>query len=89
MVPEEETAMTKEELKKIREFAEKNFSADENMQLAVDVTTPEGEPVALTNPWIDRSGRFPLTDAQAVHEWGLHNVVTFMKCVEESCAVRL
>lgn len=52
-------------LEKVKEFAEKNFSRPESEQLSV-----ETELFNVTNPWIDSSGRFPLTDEQAVKEWG-------------------
>ena len=64
--------MTKEDLKMIKSFAEENFCKSEKEQLYVD-----DEEFAVTNPWIDRSGRFELDDVGAVKEWGLDVVVSF------------
>lgn len=64
--------MTKAELKQIKEFAERNWCLDESEQLTVD--DPE---FAVSNPWIDHSGRFALTDEGAVKEWGLEVVLDF------------
>ncbi len=76
--------MTKTRLEEIKQFAETNFSADENVQWSVPLVTPGGEEVAVTNIWIDRSARFPLTDTQAVEEWGLGNVVEFVNEAEKT-----
>ena len=39
--------------------------------------------MAVTNIWMDRSGRFSLSDEQAVREWGLQNVVLFINTVDK------
>lgn len=65
-------------LEKVKEFAEKNFSLPESEQIFV-----ETELFNLTNPWIDSSGRFPLTDEQAVKEWGLEAVIKFYEEAKE------
>lgn len=69
----EETGMTKEMLEKIKNFAKKNF-CDEN----TDVYGNDDE-FAVTNPWMDHSGRFELTDEEAVKEWGLDVVIDFIE----------
>ena len=63
---------TDEILEEIKEFAEDNLGKDDKEQFYVD--DPE---FALADPWYDCSGRFPLTDEQAIHEWGLPNVINF------------
>ena len=63
--------MTKATLQKIKEFAEENFCA-ENTDVYGD-----DEEFAVTNPWMDHSGRFELDDVQAVKEWGLDVVMDF------------
>lgn len=64
--------MMKEKLKAIKEFAEENFCREDGRQFYVD-----DEEFALVNPWIDHSGRFELTDEEAVREWGLDEVLEF------------
>ncbi len=59
-------------LKKIKRFAEENFCKDEEYQIYADDVE-----YAVTNPWMDHTGRFELTDEQAVKEWGLEVVVEF------------
>ena len=66
-------------LKRVKEFAEKNFSLPEEKQIYV-----ETELYNLTNPWIDQSGRFPLSDVQAVREWGLEAVINFYEAAKEA-----
>ena len=61
-----------------KEFGELNFSMPNYSQLTVDC---ERYDVAVSNPWIDQSGRFPLTDEEAVREWGLDVVVDFCEKV--------
>lgn len=63
--------MTKEKLNIIKQFAEENF-CDENTTIYGD-----DEEFAVTNPWMDHSGRFPLDDEEAVKEWGLAVVIDF------------
>ena len=62
--------MTKEMLQKIKDFAEENFCA-------VDAIYADDEEFAVTNPWMDHTGRFPLDDVGAVKEWGLEVVLDF------------
>jgi len=64
--------MNKELLNTIKAFADENFCADNPAVFADD-----GE-FAVTNPWIDHSGRFSLDDEEAVREWGLDVVVDFI-----------
>ena len=71
--------VTKEMLKQIKEFAEENWNNEnENEQVYVDALDR-----ALTNPWIDYSGRFPLDDVGAVKEWGLEAVISFCEKAKE------
>lgn len=56
----------------VKEFAEYNFNLPDEEQVTV-----ETEFVNLSNPWMDQSGRFELTDYEAVKEWGLPAVVAF------------
>ena len=63
---------TEELLGKIKEFAEENFCKDESEQFYVD--DPE---FAVSNPWCDHSGRFPLNDEEAVKEWGLPVILNY------------
>lgn len=70
--------MTREELKKVKDFAEINWCREESEQLYVD--DPE---FAVSNPWMDHSGRFELTDEGAVKEWGLDVVVSFIEKAKE------
>lgn len=64
--------MMKEKLEKIKEFAYENWNKEEKDQFFVD-----DEEFALVNPWMDHSGRFDLTDEEAVAEWGLDEVLEF------------
>lgn len=59
-------------LEDIKKFAEENF-CNENTKIFGD-----DEEFAVTNPWIDHSGRFELTDEEAIAEWGLPVVMDFI-----------
>lgn len=48
-------------LEKIKRFAEENFAKDERDQIYADDVE-----YAVTNPWMDHTGRFELTDEEAV-----------------------
>lgn len=63
------------DIQKVKEFAEDNICKDENDPTRIYVD--DGE-FAVTNPWYDCSGRFPLNDVGAVEEWGLPLVVSFV-----------
>lgn len=65
--------MTATMLQKIKEFAEKNF-CDEKTTVYGD----DGE-FAVTDPWMDHTGRFELDDEGAVAEWGLDVVLDFIE----------
>ncbi len=71
--------MTKEELEKIKKFAEENFCREETDPGYVYGEDEEFEEFAVTNPWMDHSGRFELDDAGAVKEWGLVTVLDFIE----------
>lgn len=64
--------MKRVNLNAIKNFAEENFNKDEHEQFFVE--DPE---FAVTNPWMDHTGRFELTDEEAVKEWGLELIVDF------------
>ncbi len=66
--------MTNELLNKIKEFAYINMDA-ENAKTTTVYFDHNG--MAITNPWIDESARFPLSDIQAVETYGLANVMDF------------
>ena len=69
--------MTKEMFQKIKTFAEENFCAD-------NAIYADDEEFAVTNPWMDHSGRFELDDVGAVKEWGLDVVMDFCeKAIKE------
>ena len=71
--------IAEKDLEKIKKFAEENWDLPEAEQLTVE--DPEFD---VSNPWIDRSGRFPLDDAGAVREWGLPLVIEFcLKALEK------
>lgn len=69
--------MNKELLSKIKEFAEENFCADNPTVIADD------KEFAVTNPWMDHTGRYYLSDADAVIEWGLDTLIDFCKKAEK------
>ncbi len=65
--------MAPEMIRQIKEYAKINYRLeDENEQI-----TAEHPYMAVTNPWIDSSGRFDLDNAGAVKEWGLSTVIDF------------
>jgi len=65
--------MTKELLHRIKEFAPINsLLTDEEIKI-----TAEHPYMAVTNPWMDKSGRFELKNSEAVKTWGLSTVVDF------------
>lgn len=66
--------MTKELLDKIKIFAEENWMKDPDEPDVIKADHPE---IAVTDPWLDESGRFPLTDEEAVKEWGLVAIIDF------------
>ena len=70
--------MTKEMLKQIKKFAEENWCKDEK-----DAIYADHEEFAVTNPWMDHSGRFSLDDVAAVKEWGLDVVLDFCEKAKE------
>lgn len=63
--------LTPETLEQIKKFAAENFGREDAEIYADD------EEFAVTNPWMDHSGRFPLSDEEAVKEWGLATVLQF------------
>lgn len=69
--------MTNELLKEIKKFAEENFNKGCNDEEDVISVVNEETCTAVTSPWYDSSARFPLTDKEAVEEWGLTTVIQF------------
>lgn len=65
-------------LKAIKEFAYLNYDTNRNPLVSFEYNG-----MSITNPWIDESARFPLTDAQAVETYGLTNVIDFCQRVCE------
>lgn len=66
-------------LSEIKELAYKMWSEKpENPEVYV-----EAKGMALCNPWIDTSARFPLNDADAIKEWGMREVFTFCNKAKE------
>lgn len=71
--------MTKQELDKIKNFAEEQFYKAE-VEIPYDdlISSCNNEHfTSCINPWYDSTGRFPLNDKEAVEEWGLDVVVDF------------
>ena len=64
------------DLTEIKTFAERNFALPENRRFTIEVNGN-----ALANPWMDKSGRFELSDQRAVEEWGLEAVLKFCDAV--------
>ena len=75
-----EEKMTQELLDEIKRFAEINFCKDEDDP---DRIFGDDEEFAVTNPWMDCSGRFELDDVGAVTEWGLVTVLDFIEKAKE------
>ena len=71
--------MNKDLLALIKEFAAQNWVKDET-EHPVSVTNGECD---VTNPWYDRSGRFPLSDEKAEREWGKELIIAFCNCAME------
>ena len=64
--------------KLLKQFATMQFHCDEVD--GVCVTTEWGD--SLCDPWMDQSGRFPLTDEEAIREWGLGMVQAWCEKAE-------
>ena len=73
---------TKERLQKIREFAEKQFEVADGDSFGLVTVYDQEHDIDICNPWIDSSFRFPLTDDEAVKEYGLDVVMEFCKKAE-------
>ena len=65
--------MTQNLLNEIKDFAEENFGKE----TSDGAIYADDDEFAVTNPWYDSSGRFTLTDEEAVKEWGLATVIQF------------
>ena len=66
--------MTSETLKEIKRFAHNNYDLDESDPNRI---IADNDDIAVANPWLDCSGRFYLTDVEAVKEWGLVTIIDF------------
>jgi len=69
--------ITTKEIAKVKAIAEKNFIdsseiGDEGM------VSFEFNGMCIINPWMDESGRFDLTDEEAIKTYGLENVLNFI-----------
>lgn len=69
--------ITNEMIAKAKEIAERNFIesseiGDEGMAQFVF------NGISIIDPWMDETGRFSLTDAEAVKLYGLENVINFI-----------
>ena len=69
------------------EYTEKDFEivkafAYENLEMQAegveDLVGFEFNGIYIVNPWVDETGRFDLTDEEAVETYGLDNVVKFV-----------
>ncbi len=73
----------KYDLQRIKDLSFENFGlygdTDNKNCFSMDVVTPIGEEVNISTVWMDRTGRFVISDEKAVSEWGLENVVTFIE----------
>lgn len=68
-------------LSEIKQLAYDEWSkGNENPQLYVE---DDLYGMALTNPWMDSSSRFELTDADALEEWGMESVFEFCTKAKE------
>ena len=61
------------DLDAVKRFAETNFADESDSYFAVPAKGYD-----VTNPWMDMSARFELSDAGAVKEWGLETVIKFV-----------
>ena len=77
------------DLRAIKNFALENFdkAGQGEDAILVDITMPDGDEVSCSSVWFDRTGRFPLNDYDAVKEWGLVGVISYIKTVESCLAV--
>ena len=79
--------ITEIELEAVKEFAEKQWEDFENIEKENrPYVSFEYQGMDITNPWIDESGRFPLSDADAISEYGLINIKKF--CTEALGKIR-
>ena len=69
--------LDKEVLEKIKKFAEWQFEVSEGDSYGL-ICVPT-DTVDIINPWTDPTGRFPLTDEQAVETYGRERVEEFCK----------
>jgi aspartate carbamoyltransferase catalytic subunit len=68
------TGLSAEQVEKVREFAEtENFNNPES-NICFEYQGQD-----ITNPFIDESARFPLTDEQAVKKYGEENIRSFFE----------
>lgn len=68
--------ITKKEIEKVKKIAHKNF----NKAIGIGDGLPYFifNDVRIVNPWMDETGRFDLTDAEAIKTYGLENVLNFI-----------
>ena len=70
--------MTPDILQRIKEYARINQQLTEEYMIVA-----EHPYMAVSNPWIDESGRFELKNIEAVKEWGLVTVLDFCEKVKD------
>ena len=69
--------ITRLEILKAKEFAERNFE-ESAWAGSEGMTAFEFNGITIVNPWIDETGRFDLTDKEAIERYGLENVLNFI-----------
>ena len=70
--------MTPDILQRIKEYTRINQQLTEEYMIVA-----EHPYMAVSNPWIDESGRFELKNLEAVKEWGLVTVLDFCEKVKD------
>ena len=69
--------ITAEQIKKVKAIAEKNF-IDSSEVGDEGMISFEFNGMNIINPWYDDSGRFELSDEEAIKLYGLENVLNFI-----------
>ena len=76
--------ITKRDIDKVKEIAEKNFTdsceiGDEGM------VSFEFHGMNIIDPWMSECGRFELSDEKAIETYGLENVLNFIMNTLRRC----
>ena len=64
----------------VKVFAGKQFLSGD------DTVSFEYKGISINNPWYDETGRFELTDEQAIAKYGMENIRKFCKKAEAHIA---